>query len=69
MGGMGVGCEGEAQEVRDICKHISDLLCCSAETEQQLKGNYTPIERQTITGDYYENDHLNSDEADERTGL
>ena len=65
--GWGWG-EGEAQEGRDICKHIGDLLCCSAETNTTLKGNYTLIERQTITGDYYENDHLNSDEGGEGTG-
>ena len=65
-GGWG---EGEAQEGGDVCKHIGDLLCCSAETNTTLKSNYTLIERQTITGYDYENDYLNSDEADERTGL
>ena len=31
----------EAQEGRDICIHISDSLCCTAETN--TKSNYNPI--------------------------
>ena len=43
MGGMGRGDEREAQEGWDICIHIADPLCCTAETNTTLSNNYIPI--------------------------
>ena len=37
IGGMGVGWSGkEVQEGGDICIHIADSLCCTAETNTTL---------------------------------
>ena len=33
---MGRGCEREAQEGGDICIHIADSSCCTAETDTTL---------------------------------
>ena len=39
MGGSG----REAQEGGDICRHIADSLCCTAETNTTFQCNYAPI--------------------------
>ena len=33
----------EVQEGGDVCIHIADTLCCTAETNATLQSNYTPI--------------------------
>ena len=33
----------DAEEGGDICIHIADALCCTAETNTTLQSNYTPI--------------------------
>ena len=40
------GWEGEST-VRDICIHIADSLCYTAETNTILQSNSTPNEKQT----------------------
>ena len=35
----------EVQEGGDICTHIADSLCCTAESNTTLKNNYTPIKK------------------------
>ena len=34
---------GRVKEGGDICIHIADLLCCTAETNTTLSSNYSPI--------------------------
>ena len=34
---------GEVPEGGDICIHIADLCCCTAETNTALQSNYTPF--------------------------
>ena len=33
----------EIQKGRDMCICVADSLCCTAETNTKLQGNYTPI--------------------------
>ena len=40
---MGRGVGGDVQEGGDICIHIADSGCCTAETNTTLQSNYTPI--------------------------
>ena len=43
---MGLGRGGrEVQEGGDICIHIADSLCCTAESSAVLLTNYTPIKK------------------------
>ena len=41
LGGM-MGLGWEAQEERDICIHIVDLLRCTAETNATMENNCSP---------------------------
>ena len=36
------------QEGGDICIHIADSHCCTAETNTTLQSNYTPILKNTL---------------------
>ena len=41
-GAMGLGWKGSVR-AGDICIHIADSLCCTAETNTLLQNNYTPV--------------------------
>ena len=43
-----MGWEGgkEGQEGGDVCIHIADSLCCTAETNKTLYINYTPLKKE-----------------------
>ena len=32
----------------DICIHMADSLCCTAETNTMLLSNYTPMKKNTV---------------------
>ena len=48
MGGMGSGGR-EVQKGGDICIHIADSLCCTAETNIKVWSNYTPKKKRKET--------------------
>ena len=41
VGGMEDGGEREIQEAGDVCIHIADTLCCTAETNNIVKQLYS----------------------------
>ena len=41
----GMGGRREAQEGEDICIHIADSYCCTAETNTTLQRNYISIKK------------------------
>ena len=44
-GDEGVGWETEVQEGGDLCRHMADLLHCTAETKTTLQNHYILIKR------------------------
>ena len=35
----------DVQEGGDVCIHIADTLCCTAETNTTLQSNYPPVKK------------------------
>ena len=45
MGGMRGGVGKRYKEGEDICIHLADALCCTAETNTMLKSNYSQTQK------------------------